>query len=249
VAPTTEDDSDDSARPNPKKPVVLPKVGAYVQFSIVNKKKVGGLIRKIEDGYFFITTSLGEKVKVLTTVHMEVLDETGPFMLWNKGAEQKTIFKRAKDAPVPLDVKLVTEDSMQLIALLMSVEGFCSPSAETRDQPAPKWVQQLAKGQSFFTPTLGDNYPKALDLVATYRAMEASTELVLNKIIIQLGYVVSFDPRNGQANLKGLKMVGVCVRAIKKYKSKPARVGLVDPSSDGEWIPGEGNPSPPYSLL
>ena len=121
-----------------------------------------------------------------------------------------------------LDVKLVTEDSMQLMALLMSVEGFCSPSAETRDQPAPKWVQQLAKGQSFFTPTLGDNYPKALDLVATFRAMEASPEVILNKIIINLGYVVSFDPRDGKANMKGLKMVGVCVRAIKKYLRKPA---------------------------
>ena len=73
-------------------------VGAVVRIG-EGKKKVEGVIRKLSEEYVHLLTSAGEKVKVLREMDIDVLESTGPLLLWHKGHEEDTLFKDAKILP------------------------------------------------------------------------------------------------------------------------------------------------------
>ena len=81
--------------------------------------------------------------------------------------------------------------------------------------------------------------------MATYRHLQAvDGESQINKILLMVAYAASFDKRNGASAAKAVKIVAVALRAIQKYKDKPARVAVVNPANDGEWQPEDGEHMP-----
>ena len=124
-----------------------------------------------------------------------------------------------------------------MFAIYRSIEGMVQVN-DTKDQPAPKFLQQMAKGQFFLVPGYGLHYPKAMDILATYDKLQASDDFKVQYYFVLLAYSVTYDPRDGEANWDAAKMVGVCFRAWNRYLSKEARVAICD-TAGVEWD-GEG---------
>ena len=206
-------------------------VGDVIRYQQRPKKFMEAIVRKRTANFIKVVTSAGERLKLSHDVPKKILPGTGPRLLWHRGYEDYTIFAEAKLAPIPPPSDSGTVVNYgKMVGLVRAIAGVLGGS-DSKEEPLPKWLQQMGKGQFLLTPSIGQvDLPNALDIVGLFRPLEASAEgAVLHRILVPVAYAVTFDPRDGSTQRKGMRMLCISFRAINKYKDRPARVAIADP--------------------
>ena len=235
----TSEDDESAAVPAEK----ALEVGSAVRFHQSGRKVTEAVVRKISDKYVSVITKGGEKLKVPVDMMLQILPGgTGPKLLWHKGFEEDTVFKKARDAPLPMTEGMAAMDAsdLEVLGIVHGVEGMV-PSADSPEDPLPKWLQQMGKGHFILTPRIGELHPQSMDLAGIYRGLETVEEgQILTKIIVPLAYTIPYDQRSGKLQKGGCKIIAASLRAIKAYGAKPARIVVVDAATSAEWK-GDGD--------
>lgn len=154
------------------------RAGSIVRFTRARKRHEGTVLKlkdKKDGRYASVELTDGTKVKARISstddddtdiVRMQLLPGTGPKLLFFKGNESTMLYGDEQTVLVawlPSEQKMDLGD-LQMVGLVRSVEGMVA-TKDSKEDPAPRFLQQMAKGQFIVVSALSGNFPRAMDIV------------------------------------------------------------------------------------